>query len=1156
MKDSIKNRKKNLLALFLSVMMFSSVAAFAACTDDTSTTDTDDSSSTTESVKDVGLIKNAGFETFDEDNAINTSVTGWTRSTTSLVGSNALSSKAASGIIDLDVEAWNNLTASTVDVTTLTEEQAEAKWETMTVKDKLDYYDVWKENNSDKKIASELDFYESMNIDSGDIPTLAHFDTHDGAAAANEAAGEDAEKKNTKVLMIHNQYPETSGENSKAMGTGQQYTSSSTVTVKAGTSAKFSVWVKTAELQSASTGGIAQEAVGKGAFISVTHSVGGKSLDAYKVENIDTKNVTANNGWEQYSFILKGSSYTDTTFTMVLGLGQGSTSYRGEYVNGYAFFDDIECETIDNVEYGTLLNTLGITTEVGFADTAETKTINAHKATERAFALNFYGGFVPLGVFNGLTTEATVTDGFTSISNQTPAPWLDGGKDAGKDVVTVMPDAAAIQSGSTVSDDAKKAELLKLYNKYFANDTKFSEQETLLMMSVGGGAYTATSTDITFDAYGSDYLAISFFVKTSNMAGYTGAGVTLVDGTNKTSFASIDTSDMEPVKVGEEKLYGDWQQYFFFIENKTTNGATSFKLEFTFGPTAIDSTSTPDSYYAGFAAFTNFQILSMDKAQFDSAQSGTYAKIVSVKGGEDEDILTGDAFDSAQGTSLLEDGLALPQNYLGVTFDSQFITGSGSSAVNENANAGLISKEYFLDEEGYFDTPQGTVGYEWLDAIKAASGKTDAKDVWADIFGNSTQPLLIYNATDERANAAYGYISSTAKTFAANSYTTVSVRVRGTGKAYVRLVDLNRDNYEDYTAYNQVLSIGGYLTYWYNDDGNICTGDPEKKSTQVAFKLQSNGLYKANKRGWSGYDDLANKDAWYANLSAYTQKDEAGNLLVAEGGAKHDYTDYWKNEGMDGIAFYYDKANDRYCADRALKVPVIDLATVTSLPHRTEAVSADNHLLEAEVDASTTAWQTITFYVHTGDLAKDYRLEVWSGGKDGKGNDKGYLVIDTNNPGSIDGSFEALMEEYEEAATVKFESVFSYYDTPNYLRYNKELDENEIGDLYKDNYTPSLQESGIAYLVYEEKDAGYTTIFADYQYSEKTVAASAVTDTDEEEDETTDDEGDTNVWLLVSSLAIAGVLILAIVSIVTRKVLVKVRKTRAANGGSKRKKNK
>ena len=113
MKKSINNRKKNFLALCLSVLMLTSTAALAsACSEDTETdsSTTDSSSTTTDtstSVNDTQLIKNGKFEIFDTNkglNAIGTAVTGWTRSVNSATTGTALTSKAASGIIDTDVQ--------------------------------------------------------------------------------------------------------------------------------------------------------------------------------------------------------------------------------------------------------------------------------------------------------------------------------------------------------------------------------------------------------------------------------------------------------------------------------------------------------------------------------------------------------------------------------------------------------------------------------------------------------------------------------------------------------------------------------------------------------------------------------------------------------------------------------------------------------------------------------------------------------------------------------------------------------------------------------------------------------------------------------------------------------------------------------------------
>ena len=61
-----------------------------------------------------------------------------------------------------------------------------------------------------------------------------------------------------------------------------------------------------------------------------------------------------------------------------------------------------------------------------------------------------------------------------------------------------------------------------------------------------------------------------------------------------------------------------------------------------------------------------------------------------------------------------------------------------------------------------------------------------------------------------------------------------------------------------------------------------------------------------------------------------------------------------------------------------------------------------------------------------------------------------------------------------------------------------------------------------AYLKYET--ASECSIFADYQYSEKAVVASAVEDETETPEESTTPKTETNPWLLASSLAIAAML--------------------------------
>ncbi len=1155
MKDSIKNRKNKFLALCLSVMMCSSIAALAACKDDTAT-DSSSSSSSSSSVatseeKDEKLIKNSDFETFDSENVLNTSVTGWTRAVNSSASGSALTSKAASGILDLGTDAWHNLTGSNFQegesAYTLTVEDAKARWDTLTVKDKLAYYEVWEEQNKDKKIAEELDFYETLGIATADIPTISHFDTHDGAVAND--------KENTKVLMIHNQYPETDKTTGTAYGTAQKYTSSSTVTVKAGTAAKFSVWVKTQDLESGTTDGGKQDAVDKGAYISITHSVGGKTLDAYKVENINTEtlDLTATNGWKQYSFYLKGSSFTDTTFSLELGLGQGGGSYRGEYVNGYAFFDDIVCEIIDNEKFEEEVGSE--MTRTTFDQEGEEKIVNAYASDVNKFALDFHGAFVDSSaLLSDVSVSATETNGVTSVAGNNTASWLSGGRDGSKDVNGVFK-AADIQTAAPT-----------LYDKYFANDATFAEKDTLLLLSMNGAAYTATpqktvgEVKSAYEFEVKDYLALSFFVKTSEMEGYTGAGVTLHDGTVKTSFDAIDTTTATALEINGDKVYGDWQQYFFFVKNDTDNETAKFTLSFHFGPTAIGVDNKLDSYHPGFAAFTAFESYSMSETEYESAQSGTNAKVVSLLNGKEETTDTESGFDAAISTpsNALENGLAHLKNYKGIHSNSAFVTGKGDDDFNSYADAGLLSKEAFTAADGYAakalqyreTNGQWEVGTpNWLLSILGKDATVaDLENIWNKTFGNSTLPVYIYDDGNENA---FGYIGSETTTIAANTYQAVSVRVRGTANAYIRLVDTNGDNYDTLTAYNKPLSIGRNLTFWYDDEGNVCTADPAGKH-QIAFKLQSNGLYKANKSGWDDYSKLTSdqQNAFYANLNAYTQKNENGDLLVAKTGASHNYTSYWNNEGMDGIAFY--NKDGVYYADKACTVPVYNLASVEQLSPRYTAIDAAGQKLEASVTPTSGEWSTVTFYIHTGDVAKNYRLEIWSGDSALKGNAQGtYLAVDTSTPPADETTFNDLLTAYDEkvAEENKFSGVFSYFDTANHLRYDASLDENNIGNLYEENYVPSSYSEGIAYLTYKATTDSKTdtVIFADYQYSEKAVTAAAQED-DSASDDSSDDENDsdTNVWLLASSLSVAGVLLLAIASIVIRKLIVKARKKRAA----------
>ena len=1259
MKTSSRKSKKNLLALALSfVMIASGASAFAACdngeNDDSSS---DSSSKPSTSVNSDLKIENGDFETFNTNDGatvIGTNVSaapGWNRAS---LASN-FSSNAASGIVN--VSEWAELTTSKVDVSKLTVDQAKALFKeegAMTIKDKLDYYEVWKENNKqdESKIATKLkDFYENFNIASKDLPMDTERNpltesplTHDYTETAGFG-------ENKNVLMIHNNLLDAKKNDLKASGTAQKYSSSTTVTVAAGTAATFSVWVKTMDLYMQDTDGNLQEAVNVGAFINVSHSVGSKSLPVLTVKNIDTSSVTDNNGWKQYSFTLKGSAYSNTTFSIELGLGMGTNSDQLEFVNGYAFFDDVDCQTMSYERYDALTSASAATAPdktVDFNSTKEEKTfaVNGDMSLDN-FSINLCYALTNSDILSSIAADDTMPT-VSKLSNGTYVTSLNGGysytdKDGNAINATVYEylkngfsnDKDVHQVFNTLSDIKTAASnniyLEAIYDKYFTDDkgvaydftvnSDGTESPILMLLSAHGVAYTLESDyEFTFPIVGGeqkDYLAVSFFAKTSDMTGFTGASVTLNDGYEKYTFGGIDTTNTSPVKVdlnadltdpvADEDVHDGWQQYFFFVENNyedinKTNA--KFTLTFNFGPTEIDGT-TDASYHEGFAAFTKFQVYPMSKAEYEAVSENSYTKVVSVVGSEEEKAAGNNGFDSAANNEVgeLDNGFANPKTFTGAFSDCQYVNQTNGTHTNTNnyAYAGLLNKEGFAK---YFTSPSNDVTSLLVSKLTMATGKSTAAEVWSTMFGYSyggsnigsrTQPLFILNTNaayendnkqvnydvdgDGILDKAYGYYGNQV-TVSANEYKKVSIAVKvgafaddaanGTFNnnvfANVYLIDLDSDKQAS------ALSIGRNLTYWYDKDGNICADEDCKV---VAFKLQTNGLYKVNEE-WNDYkalsaEEKAKYQGYFANLEAY-EKDKKGNLIVAEGGASHDYDSYWNNEGLDGIAYYYN--NGKYFADKACTIEVNNLLNVTKTETNATAILEARYLairgeetrqLAYQIGNTQGQWVSVSFYIHTGSEAKNYRLEVWSGERNGKGNPVDtYVAFDMNSDADAESEFTQYVTNYEDNKTDAkyanadvFENVFSWFDSDSYLRYNKSIDKNGIGNLYAESYTYADNESGIAYLQY--KDSNIIRIFADYAFEDKTVTPTTPTDSStdsstSDKDESTGDE--TNFFMLFSSIAIAAVLVFVIAAVAVRKLLKKLGKLPKKSTGSKSKKEK
>ncbi len=1169
-----KGRKNAVTALSILLCASLSAGVVSACTSPKEDDNKDDEPAV--SATDTQLLKNGNFEFYGEmdESELNdrrafiNSPNNWSFS------SGSPSSNTSSGIVNL--ADWDYMSKSTYKLipeekesnptlTSAIASEAKAHWNEASVYDRLQFYDYY-----DIDSASEFELYSDYrySIDFEDLEYLHEVKN----IGLYEKEGR-PETGDSSVLMIHNKRTSDG-----VRGTAQYYTSGTTITLNAGTAAKVSLWVRTSELYHYAAGADSAEDVAvtrrAGAYIGVTNTVGGTTLDQMQIKNINTKDE-----WQQFTVYVRANTFASTTFRIVLGLGQGSSDNRYEAVDGYAFFDDVTCELLSDEAYTTATAALPADNLCGLNDKGDSKkffaTDNATGAQNenRTFALdlrsnefeNFDELFGAAGdVTIGLTEETSGSQTYTSEK-------IDASLGNGADNLTGVMSLTEI--AGTNNEYLKKIYADDFENKFPAS---FSKENVVLLLSANGAAYTAKLNEISVAP--KERLLISFFVKTSQIrTGKTGASAILVDGENKTTISAFDSTTVSTVDIDSNSddeslkdIYKGWVQCFFFVEN-TTDEAKAFHLELTYGPTSISGTSKSD-YSDGYAAFANFQTLPLTNTQYGYASTGTYAQKVSLTASVKDSSKFDDA--SANGTQL-KDGLALPVNYTGVLAGSNFLTETekdeSGNITNANPNTAALAEQYgiytgLLSAENAETYMSGTEA--WNTALNGAANATNANDWWKNLFGNKQssanaayQPLVILN-TNTAAQPSYGYFAKSA-TVNANSATRISVRVKLSegASAYVYLTDVSdvKNNRDAQLSPNLPT-----VTYWYDDDGNIVKGDPTakdyNKKTDILYTFEKNGLYK--KVG----DESG---VYYANLSAFGKADDEGNL-VTPGGTIAYY-------GKDGKFYaYYDKDTDSYSQE------VLPLPTDAGVRYTAPATPADyKTAIKVEGTAENAdQWVTVSFYVQAGSQAKQYRLELWAGARDNKENGipaGGYVFFDRLSTSSVsnysdilgatvDGMKDKLGLGAENKIPNALYYTFTFFDSPEYLRYDESKDTDELGNPWG-SYTQSEQTEQLVYLFCDDKDGSTlgtaypsASLFLSYAANEVTVTPDELggSDTNDGDDNSTDtttgDQNPANFWLLLASILLVAALAFAMVVVLIRSAVKKAKQEAAIKQSKKNKK--
>ncbi|MGN1235506.1 MAG: hypothetical protein ACI4U2_05965, partial [Christensenellaceae bacterium] len=944
MKHTHSTNKKTgkAVALALSALLLCAPAAMlTGCNEETTETTTPEPSQT-----DTQKVTNGNFEFYSTNSGknliVSSSISGWTKTLgQSADGSSAVSSVRTSGIIDTDTENWDSLTKSTYPLDSV--EEAEAHWDEASLYDRLHFYSALKITDTD-----DFDGYVAYNISKDDIPDCANPGTHDNADG-------------TSVLMVHNY-------RSDRYGTAQGFTTS-TLTLKANTSAKISFWVKTSDLTY--NGG--KEINGnRGAYAAIKQTIGGTTLDPVLIKNIDTSAVTENNGWVQYTVYLRGHSLNDSTFSIELGLGRGGGNDKFEYVEGYAFFDDVTCEFIENSVYLEEASDLPGCDKTS-SEEERTFPVDASAKGEYAFRSDLYA--------TGELFSQRVVD-------FAPTKEL-----SGDTYYTCIPaEGASVYKGlsfNTTNDllwNTTVSELIASDNPYVSKivsddfaDYPFAQEDVIFLMSASGASYTATVTAPSFTLAANEYCMVTYWVKTSWLNGYTGATMSLVDGETKTTVSSVDTTTISTVDVDNKKdLFDGWVKCAFLAANETSSEKT-FSLEFSYGPTTIVGT-TNASYRAGYAAFACFDFTTLTQDEYDSVSTGTYVKSATLLNNTKAEST--DGFDNViySDADAIKTGFGTPISYTGVEGGSYYVGGSEYCYANSNENAGLLNRNYAAN---YWNE-----NAEWFQTLLRVATAQDtsltdalnADNWWNKVFGSANQPLLIVNTVEK----AYGYIGSNL-TISSSAYTTISVRVKVSKGAVATVYLMDTMSLTD--GYNTPVTLKTpAVSYWYNDENDVTRIDPSSdeynaKKDVVYYYNNSdddqvqNGLYRSA--------DPADTNV-YANLSAYG-KDDDGNLITeskeiafffnAEDGKYYAYYDDEKNVYSTEVTDF-DHSYARYTEESAECVTVID----------------------GNDPAVAGKWVTVNYYIHTGSEGKAYRLEVFSGSRDGsvKNPADSYVLFDAN----------------------------------------------------------------------------------------------------------------------------------------------------------------
>ncbi len=192
----------------------------------------------------------------------------------------------------------------------------------------------------------------------------------------------------------------------------------------------------------------------------------------------------------------------------------------------------------------------------------------------------------------------------------------------------------------------------------------------------------------------------------------------------------------------------------------------------------------------------------------------------------------------------------------------------------------------------------------------------------------------------------------------------------------------------------------------------------------------------------------------------------------------------------------------------------------------------ENHKLQFTVDKNTEnkdGWVTVTFYVATGATAKDFRVEIWNGDRNGENKSKGYVFVKDvtvttssafSEPASWQQAFSSSGNPLYDAMKINLTELVAYERplTATEKSFNKEYPDSAVS--YSPTYVWAKSDT-MLYAIYNTVDAVESNPYDGIEDEDDGAGCAAETDP-------------STFWLSFSSILLGVVLVLAIIALLVK----------------------